>query len=119
MSEVNDSHFSSEESEGYEKRDINLKKIISITIAMFILLVVILVALTQYFVTFKEQQVYKSVLQPESKELRELRAREDEILNSYKVIDKEKGIYQIPIIRAMELVAEESYKKSVSGKENQ
>ena len=34
-------------------------------------------------------------------------AHEDEILNSYKVLDKDKGRIQIPVARAMELIAQE------------
>jgi hypothetical protein len=37
----------------------------------------------------------------------ELRKLEDESLNSYKIIDEEKQIYQIPIDRSKELMLDE------------
>ena len=40
--------------------------------------------------------------------LQETRARADEILSSYAPIDRDAGIYRIPIDRAMELVVEEA-----------
>lgn len=40
-------------------------------------------------------------------ELKEFRAGEDAILNSYGWIDPEKGIVRIPVSRAMDLVAKE------------
>jgi hypothetical protein len=40
----------------------------------------------------------------------ELRERETEELNSYELLDEEKGIYRIPIKRAMELIVEEESK---------
>ena len=39
--------------------------------------------------------------------MNELHAKEAEILSSYKWVDKEKGRAQIPIDRAMELIAQE------------
>lgn len=39
-------------------------------------------------------------------QLRELRAREDDVLQTYGWIDRDKGIVRIPIERAMQLVAE-------------
>jgi hypothetical protein len=100
-----------EEQEGYERTDVNLNKIIGITLGSLALLVVILIVLTQYFTSYKEQRIYEVVLKPESAALRDLRAQEDKLLNSYEVIDKEKGQYRIPIRRAMELTAEEAYKE--------
>jgi hypothetical protein len=41
------------------------------------------------------------------KDLKEFRASEDAILNSYGWVDPEKGIVRIPVERAMELVAKE------------
>ena len=41
----------------------------------------------------------------ELRELQEIRARDDKVLASYDVVDAEKGIYQIPIDAAIDLVA--------------
>ena len=66
-----------------------------------------IVVLIDIFKIHKESAVYDSVLSKESKELAELRAYEQETLNNYKLLDAEKGIYQIPVQRAMQLLTEE------------
>ncbi len=40
-------------------------------------------------------------------ELQAYHAQQDELLNSYKVLDKDKGRYRIPVAHAMELIAQE------------
>jgi hypothetical protein len=58
----------------------------------------------------KENIVYETNLKPVSADLREIRSMETETLTNYKLLDKDNGIYQIPIERAMQLIAEESFK---------
>ena len=48
----------------------------------------------------------------ELRELQELRARDEKILASYDVVDAERGIYQIPIKAAMNLVASDAQRLS-------
>jgi hypothetical protein len=73
-----------------------------------IILVVLLVWLRSYFFLVRNETVYTNVLSVKNPKLVELRAREDAQLGSYAWVDKEKGIVQIPIDRAMELVVRES-----------
>ncbi len=94
---------------GYEKTDVDLRNIIGYAVASVIVIVVVIVLMYEYFISAQEKMVYEAVLKPESVELRELRAREDEELNSYALLDEEKGRYRIPIVRAMKLMAEEAY----------
>jgi hypothetical protein len=109
MSETN-GHFPEERTgTGYEKRDVNLAKIILSGLGIIILIVVSLVLLSEYFVVVKEEHVYNMVLKPESTTLRDLRAKEAEALNSYKLLDSAKGVYRIPISRAMVLLADEDF----------
>lgn len=96
---------------GYDKQDANVRFIVGVTIIGVVLIVAAVAFLSEYFQYTKENIIYETVLSPESKRLRDLRAREDETLNSYSVIDAEKGIYRIPIDRAMELVANEAFAK--------
>jgi hypothetical protein len=99
---------------GYETGDVNSKKIIIVGLASAIVLALILVGLYQLFIAETEKQVYESVLKPESIPLRDLRAREDETLNSYKLLDPAKQLYQIPIARAMQLLSEEAARQSIA-----
>ena len=96
------------QSSGYEKKDVNVPIIIGVAIASITILVIIIIVLIDIFKIQKENVVYDSVLSQESKQLVELRAYEHETLNNYKLLDAEKGIYQIPIDRAMQLLAKEN-----------
>jgi len=103
---------------GYEKKDVSVNKIALWGVIAVTLLVVFVVFIMDFFVATREKLVYEQQLRPESVALRELRAREAETLNSYKIIDSTKGIYQIPIQRAMQLMAQEAYleRRDKSGK---
>jgi hypothetical protein len=92
----------------YEKRDVNVPFVIGISAALIVILVVILVALLDYFTTAKEEMVYEVQLKPESAELKKLQAEEYEILHSYQLLDAGSKTFRIPIDQAMKLVAEES-----------
>lgn len=61
-----------------------------------------------YFDHIHEQEMYQKVLVPVSEDLRNLRVQEDQELNSYKYLDRNTGTVQIPISRAMELIAQEA-----------
>lgn len=93
----------------YEKSDANLKIVLLVSLVGVVLLVFGVILVDNLFELTKQEIVYDTVLKPESIPLRDLRAREDEVLNSYKVLDSSKGVYQLPIDRAMELVADEAY----------
>ncbi|UCE65232.1 MAG: hypothetical protein JSU85_10170 [Candidatus Zixiibacteriota bacterium] len=93
-------------SPGYEKRDVNVKKVLLWGIAGIIIVVIIVVFIVQYFFLVKEDYYHEIVEKPRSEELMELRERETKELNSYGLLDEEKGIYRIPIKRAMELMVE-------------
>lgn len=103
-------HQTGPEQNGYEKRDINVVKVFVYGIAGLVVLTAIVIFSLDYFTAAREQAVYDAVLKPMSAPLRELRAREEEELNSYAVLDINKGVYRIPVERAMELVAEEAYR---------
>jgi len=98
------------ESGGYEKRDVNLFKVLLFSAASVIALIVIVLFMLDYFAAAKEKIVYETVLKPESAALRELRAREQEELGSYDVIDSARGTYRIPIEVAMKIMADEAYR---------
>lgn len=88
---------------GYEKRDVNVLKVLIPVVASVVFLIVSGVALDQFFDISTEKMYFEKVLKPESVELKEFRDKETAVLTSYKVIDATKGVYQIPIERAMEL----------------
>jgi len=75
-----------------------------------IFLAAIILFLNEYFIFAMEglKRERDSVIPAE---LRELRAAEEKKLNSYKVLDAANNKYQIPIDRAMKLIADEAFEK--------
>lgn len=103
---------------GYEHRDVNVTRIAVIGLISVVALTISILLVHQIYIIYREKLVEEVVLRPESAALRELRAREDEVLNSYRILDAEKGLYRIPISRAMQLVADEAYRGRIeSGRE--
>ncbi len=94
---------------GYEKRDVNLLKVLLWTLLSAAFVVVCLIGLNDYFLVTTEEVVFEAVLKPQSSELRELQARDTQVLSNYGVVDASKGVYHIPIKRAMRLLAEEAF----------
>lgn len=92
----------------YEKKDVNVSRIIGYALALTIILVAILVFLNEYFIIESEKMKAETANHISSK-LRELRAQEDAILTSYKLLDAERQKYQIPIERAIQLLANEAF----------
>ncbi|MDX9858582.1 MAG: hypothetical protein RBT76_12385 [candidate division Zixibacteria bacterium] len=111
MSDSQHTHGVDPTGTGYEKSDVSVPWITTIALIVIGVIVVFIVILNEYFLVTKERLVYDTVLSTPSAALRELRAREDEELHSYKVLDSAAGAYQIPIDRAMELQAGEAHER--------
>jgi hypothetical protein len=107
-------HDHKSDKSGYDKAEINTRSLLIWAVACVVFVVVSIVFVVQYFSAVREETVYNQVLKPESVPLRDLRAHEEQVLNSYKLLDPVKGTYQIPIDRAMELVADEAYRGKTS-----
>jgi hypothetical protein len=101
---------------GYEKSDVKPTSLFLAAAIVIVVLIVIIVAINEFFLSSKEQMVYDAVLSKESAELRDIVAKDAEILNNYKVLDADKGIYQIPIDRAMQVMADESFEARLDKK---
>ncbi|MGQ9634547.1 MAG: hypothetical protein ACUVXB_09905 [Bryobacteraceae bacterium] len=102
MTEVTDS------APEFDRSEPNVKFIALFGVATLALLGVVILGIQFYFNQRLEREVYVKVLSQDSQALKELRAREDEILNSYRYIDREKGTVRLPVNRAMELLLQES-----------
>ena len=97
---------------GYETSSASGKKTILWGVVLIVAIIASVVVLNEYFVSVGEGPGYDLALRPQSVTLREIRATEDEILNSYKLLDSTTGQYRIPVERAIELVAEEAFQVS-------
>jgi hypothetical protein len=76
--------------------------------AIVVGLILVVLGIQAIYDRVLEQQIYVKVLEPVSEDLKDLRAREDEQLHSYRYIDRAAGTVRIPIERAMELLEKES-----------
>lgn len=103
------------EAAGYDKRDVNVVWITTIALLVIALIVTFAIVLNEYFLITKERLIYENVLKPERADIRELRAREIEALTTYKVLNADSNRYQIPISRAMELMANEAFQARKAG----
>jgi hypothetical protein len=93
--------------EGHEMSDFSYTSVMwLIPISVIILITFVLVCL-YWFRGAKDHELARKQAEFVPAELQAYRAQEDEFLNSYKVLDKDKGRIHIPIARAMELVAQE------------
>jgi tRNA(Met) C34 N-acetyltransferase TmcA len=97
----------------YEKEDVNARVIIIMFIIGTITIGTIMFLLSEYFTARKEAKI-QTANTVVSSTYRDVRAREEERLNSYKLINEKEGIYQIPITEAMKLLASEDYQKRLN-----
>lgn len=97
-----------QKSSGYDEHDVSPRRLAFYGIAGILLLVIILALLWQFFLYKKNEAYFNAVEKPRSEELLKLRKHEKEVLDNYKLLDKDKGIYAIPIDSAMKLTVEDA-----------
>jgi hypothetical protein len=103
------------ENGGHEMSDFSWTTVLwLLPISVFILLVFFAVCIS-WFKGAKDHEIDEKQAMLQTTELNQLHAQENEVLSSYKWVDKEKGRVQIPIDRAMELIAKEH--ENASGRE--
>lgn len=81
-------------------------RIFAMMALLTVTVVVIVFGLYKAFTYMVRDQIFKRELSLQSKELLEQRAMDRKRLTQYALINKEEGIYQIPIQRAMEKLLE-------------
>ena len=75
--------------------------------ALSLVLVGVIVGLVQFFKATTTREIYRKELAVPNRELLELEARDEGRLTQYAAIDEAKGVYQIPIRRAMQMIADD------------
>ena len=93
---------------GYEETDVRVGFIAWAGVAIIVFLIVTVLAIQAYFDSLKSREEFVKILEPVSEDYKNLRAREDAELFSYKYLDREKGVVRLPIQRAMDLVVAEA-----------
>ena len=93
---------------GQVSREFNL--VFAVTLFILALQIFVMIGLAAYFQLTRSVYDYEWPTRGESW-LAELQSAEQEILNSYELLDGDNQVYRIPVRRAMELMAEEEQKK--------
>ena len=93
---------------GFDPGEPSARGLLVFIVVAVVILVAVFVGTTAYYEFAREKQEDESVQAKPSEELAALRAREDSQLKTYGYIDKSKGVVQIPLDRAMELIAKEA-----------
>lgn len=109
---------------GHEERDTNIRALVIFALSLIAIIIVVLFLVRWAFQVFPKpvaeitapytvQTGGAAEVPPEPRlqvnapeDLRKMRAQEDEVLNSYGWVDKQKGIIRIPIDRAVDLLAQ-------------
>lgn len=73
-----------------------------------IFLVLSIGGVNSYYTWYRDKTLFERQLAPPSVELKAIRAQEDQALNSYGYVEKDKGIVRLPIARAIDLVVAEA-----------
>ena len=119
---------------GYEARDVNVWYVIAFGVGLALMVVAVLPLMDWTFVGFERSAERRDVApsplarsqepplprlesQP-SANLAALRRREDAVLNNYRWIDKQQGVVQIPVERAMELMVKRGLPEPKPAKES-
>ncbi len=94
--------------EGYDRAEPAARQIFVFTAITVVLLVVMIVGIQIFFNQIWDTEVTERVLQVPSQDLKNVHNREDAALGQYKMLDRAKGVVNLPISRAMELFVKEA-----------
>ena len=103
---------------GYEQSDAQGSRVFIGFIVGAIVIAILIGGLTVFYNMTRDEIVKQEVLSVPNPELQKLHAHEQQVLTSYAWVDSSKGIVQIPIDRAMDLLVNEAYQKRTAGKSN-
>jgi hypothetical protein len=92
---------------GHEMSDFSFTSVMWLIPLSAIILVSFILVCLYWFRGAKDNEITHKQAQFVPTELQAYQAQQQEIMNSYKILDKEKGVYRIPVARAMELMAQE------------
>jgi hypothetical protein len=93
---------------GYDRSEPLTIPILLNIVAIGIILAIVIGGVTFYFHAYRDRIIEETQLTPVSQDLLDLRAKENQALNSYGIADKAAGTVRVPVSRAMELVMAEA-----------
>lgn len=110
-----DEYLRLEEEMGVAHEGIEAGQILGITVAIAAALVAAIVVVFQYAQITAQETRRQAVGLSGYPELREARAEATRLLSEYAVVDREEGVYRIPIDRAMDLIVREAREEGSPG----
>src|SRR5690348_12592402 len=93
--------------EGFDRTEPNVVSIWGFTVGSIVILVVMMIALQQYFVKIWNDAVYDKVLTAPDAQLQTVRDRDNWDLTHYTYVDQKAGVVRVPMDRAMDLFLKE------------
>lgn len=93
---------------GFDPQEPNSGGLLVFILITVVIIAAVVIGVSGFYSVVAEHQEEEVINARPSEELAALHAREDQQLTTYGYINKEKGLVQIPIDRAMELVAREA-----------
>lgn len=111
--------FEEEKERGVAYEGIAASQIIAIAVSILVVILVAVVVLFGWYgqVTQETRAQADSAQNYEILQQAEMEAQQE--LQQYRVVDEEDGVYQIPIDRAMDVIATEEYQRTQGGAESQ
>jgi hypothetical protein len=100
------------ENGGHEMSDFSWTTVLWLLPIAVIILVVFFGVSIAWFKGAKDRELGDKQAAFVTTELNQLHAKENETMTRYKLLDKDKGRYQIPVARAMELIVQENQNKT-------
>jgi hypothetical protein len=92
---------------GHEMSDFSFSTVLWVLPISVVILVAFTLTCLFWFRGAKDSELALRQAEYVPTELHAYQTQQDEILNSYKILDKDKGLYRVPVERAMELIAQE------------
>lgn len=93
---------------GYDRSEPLTIPILLNIVAIVVILALVIAGVTFYYNSYRDRIIVETQLTPVSQDLLDLRAKEEQLLNSYGIADKTAGTIRVPVSRAMELVLAEA-----------
>lgn len=93
---------------GYDRSEPHIGPILWNIVGIVLILALVIGGVEFYYSNYRDRVIEETQLTPVSQDLLNLRATEDQQLNSYGIADRAAGTVRLPVSRAMELVLAEA-----------
>ena len=107
--------FEEEKERGVAYEGIAANQIMAIAVSILVVILVAVVVLFGWYGQVAQETQAEANSAQNYEMLQQAEMEAQQALTQYKVVDEEEGVYQIPIDRAMDVIATEEYKRTQAG----